>query len=67
MPTTECDFLLVDHGSILILTALSDEAKEWIDDHLPDDRQTWGPNGTVVEPRYIGLILEGIESDGLTY
>lgn len=60
------DFIISDHGSILILNAISEEAKEWASDNLPDDAQTWGPHGTVVEPRYIGPIIDGIQADGLT-
>lgn len=60
------DFRVDDHGSILVLTALTDEAREWADEHLPADRMAWGRCGTVVEPRYIGDIVEGIEADGLT-
>lgn len=60
------DFIIADHGSILILNAISEEAKEWVANHIPDDAQTWGPNGTVVEPRYIGPIIDGIQSEGLS-
>lgn len=62
-----CDFLISDHGSIVILTALTEEAEIWVEDHLPEDRLTWGRSGTVIEPRYVGAILDGIANDGLTY
>jgi len=65
MPAT--DFLVADHGSICILQALTDEAKAWVDEHLPEDALTWGPNGTVIEPRYLPPILDGIEGDGLSW
>jgi len=65
MPT-DTDFIVLDHGSICVLTALSDEAQAWVDEHLPEDAQIWGPNGTVIEPRYLPPILDGIEADGLT-
>lgn len=60
------DFLFSDHGSVTILTALTAAANEWIDAHLPEDRQTWGPCGTVIEPRYAAAIIEGLQADGLT-
>lgn len=59
------DFELSNHGSVCILVALTPEAILWADEHLPEDRMTWGPNGTVVEPRYVADIEAGIEADGL--
>jgi hypothetical protein len=59
------DFSVTNHGSILILHALTDAAREWVDEHIGDDAMTWGRNGTVVEPRYIGDIVEGIRAAGL--
>jgi hypothetical protein len=61
----DCDFRVVDHGSICILHALTEAAEEWVNEHLPADAQTWGTNGTVVEPRYIAPIIEGILADCL--
>jgi len=60
------DFSVANHGSILILHALTEAAREWVDAHIPEDAMMWGTNGTVVEPRYIADIVEGIRSDGLT-
>ena len=64
--TTKHDFLYFDHGSVVTLTARSDAAKQWADEHLPDDRQIWGAHGSVIEPRYVADILDGINFDGLT-
>lgn len=66
MPTTHTvDFIVIDHGSICILQALTEEVQAWVDQHLPADAQTWGPHGTVIEPRYLPPILDGIADDGL--
>lgn len=63
----KADFTYTNHGSIGILHAWTDDAKAWTDEHINgDDIQTWGRNGIVVEPRYIGPILEGIQDAGLT-
>ena len=36
-------------------------------EHLPDDDVlTMGSGGYVIEPRYAGAILEGLQADGLT-
>ena len=59
------DFSLANHGSIVILTALSPEGRAWEWEHLPEDRMTWA-GGAVVAPRHIGDILDGIAAAGLT-
>ena len=59
------DFSVANHGSVMILHALTDAARTWVDEHLPRDATTWGHSGTVVEPRYIVDIVEGIRADGL--
>jgi hypothetical protein len=59
------DFTFNDHGSIAILTPLTEAAKDWVAVHLPDNALTFG-GGVVIEPRYVDHILEGIDEDGLT-
>jgi hypothetical protein len=62
----ESDFTLANHGSLLILTACTEAAHAWVADHLPADRLTWARHGTVIEPRYVRDIVDGIREDGLT-
>jgi len=64
MSQQETDFLVVNHGSLVMLTPLTQAAKDWCEEHLPEDRQYFG-RGVVVEPRYIGDIVDGIVNDGL--
>lgn len=59
------DFTLADHGSVVILTAVSKAAKAWASEHLPSDAQTWARHGSVIEPRYVDAIVDGIINDGL--
>ena len=59
------DVMVNNHGSEVILNALTAAARGWVEEHLPCDRQTWGPNGTVVEPRYADAIIDGMLADGL--
>jgi len=59
------DFLFVNHGSATILTPLTEAARDWVADHLPDDALTFG-GGVVIELRYVDNILEGLTDDGLT-
>lgn len=58
------DFIVSNHGSIFLLRPNTPAAREWCEEHLPDDRQTFG-GAVVVEHRYIGDIVDGIRADGL--
>jgi len=62
------DFIFANHGSICLLTPVSDDAKAWIDLHVldgNDEVQMWG-GGVTIEPRYVWPILEGIADAGMT-
>lgn len=59
------DIRITNHGSIVILHAISEAAREWLDENLAGDVQTWGPTGYVVEPRYVDPIIDGAIADGL--
>lgn len=58
------DVRVINHGSLMMVYPLSEAAKAWVDEHIPDDAQWMGP-GFAVEPRYIGAILDGMQADGL--
>ena len=58
------DFIAHNHGSFWLLLAVTPAARQWEDEHLPEERQVFG-NATAVEHRYIADILDGIENDGL--
>ena len=60
------DFELHNHGSIVLLAPMSDAAQDWVAANLPEDVMKFG-EAIVVEPRYIGDIVEGFTNDGLTY
>lgn len=66
IPMTTCDFSVSNEGSLYLLTAHTPEAQEWVEEHLPSDRQTWGQSSTVVEHRFILDIATGIKNDGLS-
>lgn len=59
------DFDAVNHGSILILRPVSEEARHWVDENL-DPEALWFARGVVIEPRYFAAIAEGILAEGLT-
>jgi hypothetical protein len=58
------DVSILDAGSILVVTPITEEAQQWCDEHLPDDAPMWG-HGYAVERRYAGDILAGMVRDGL--
>jgi hypothetical protein len=58
------DFICENHISIFLPRPISPAAFVWIQEHRPEDRQTFG-DAVVVEPRYIGSILLGPQDDGL--
>ncbi len=58
------DFRCENHGSVFLLTPLTQSGQSWIEENLPSNAQ-WFGNGVVVEHRYIWAILEGIQNDGL--
>jgi hypothetical protein len=60
------DFTVQNEGNVFILYANSDAAKQWVVDHLPAEAATWGSSGVVIEHRYVGDIVAGIQGDGLT-
>ncbi len=59
------DFMLSGGGSVFVLTPLTTQAAEWIDDHIDPNAQSWG-GGVVIEHRYVDDIVDGIESAGFS-
>ncbi len=59
------DFHLDDHGSVVILTPVTQDAKDYAADMLPEDTQRWG-SGYAIAHNYaddvVGLLLrDGFE------
>ena len=59
------DFFVEGHGSVYLLRPVSSAAYSWIDEHLPEDRMTFG-GAVCVEHRFIRDIVGGIIGDGLS-
>jgi hypothetical protein len=57
------DFEVENHVSIFLLRPLTKAAQVWCDEHLPQDAQKWA-NAYVVEHRFIGDVVEGLQADG---
>lgn len=47
-----------------MLTPVSEAGLRWVRENLPADVLRWA-GGIVVEPRYVGDILDGIAADAL--
>lgn len=55
---------VTDHGTIVILTPLDDEAELWLSDNV-EESATWLGRGLAVEPRYLeGLVLGFADAGG---
>lgn len=58
------DIRIDNHGSIFVVHGVSAAGKEWLQEHIPDDAQTWC-GGIVVEHRYVHDIALGAACDDL--
>ena len=58
------DFVLECRGSIFLLRPLILAASSWIEEHLPEDRMTFGV-AVVIEHRSIADIVRAAMADGL--
>ena len=59
------DFEVSGGGTVYLLRPLTDAAREWVAEHIPEDAQYLG-DAVAVEHRYIADIVSGIRNDGLT-
>jgi hypothetical protein len=57
--TTQPDFQISDHGSIWILTPISEAGIMWCDEYMPADCQRWNV-GFAIEHRFIEHVVTGI-------
>ena len=58
------DIDLEFHGSVNLMTPISDAARAWMEEHAPEDA-LWHGVSLAVEPRYAPAIVEGMIADGL--
>lgn len=60
------DFAFSNHGSICVLMPLTRAARAWLECNvINEETQIWA-GGVVVEPRYVGALVQGIYQDGFT-
>lgn len=60
------DFTIDDHGAIVLLEPLTDQARAWVLDNLGDGL-TILAGAIAVDKQYIDLILVGLFRDDLTW
>ena len=63
-PARPTDVQVVCHGSLWLVDPLTEAARAWITEHVPDDAQWWASR-LVVEPRYVHDLVVGMRDDGL--
>ncbi len=63
----EPDVSVANHGSVCVVSALTDAAKAWVEEHVQlESWQMWGAGVTFAcEPRYLDNLLDGMTGDGL--
>lgn len=59
-----CDVQFHDHGSVWIAVPLTAAARDWMDEHIPEDAP-WFGSGLAIEHRFVGDIAQGMADDGL--
>jgi hypothetical protein len=55
------DFRIENHGSVVLVRPLNDEARDWLQEHT--DGQ-WFGDALAVEPRYVENLLVGAVDAG---
>ena len=64
---TQVDFRVVNHGTIAMVTPVTEAAKRWVQNNLDRSCLQYLGAAFAVEPRYLGTILEGISEVGLDF
>jgi hypothetical protein len=68
VPPSQLDFIVEDHGSIILLRPITHVAREWVEECIGEDNGYQGLWPTVtLEGRYLAPILEGISQAGLMW
>ncbi|WP_152054387.1 hypothetical protein [Tautonia marina] len=60
------DLSIANHGSLVLVSPVSDEGRAWLEEHCPeDDDHIYFGDALVVEPRYAADLAEGATADRL--
>jgi hypothetical protein len=58
------DFRVENHGSLVLVFPITQDAKDWLDENVRGEQQ-WFGSGLAVEPRYIADLIAGMYEAGL--
>jgi hypothetical protein len=61
--TKKTNFLITDEGTVVLITPVSNEARQWVDENLSIEPWQWLGDGFGVEHRYASDILEAISEE----
>jgi len=56
-------FTVEDHGTIVLIRPLTDDVELWLGENVDPEAQHFG-RALVVEPRYVGELVEGLVEAG---
>lgn len=56
-------FDIENHGSICLIRPMTPDVDEWLRANVDPEAQ-WFGNALVVEPRYVGDLVEGLVAEG---
>jgi hypothetical protein len=59
------DVLLAFHGTLALVTPLTDVAQTWVSEHLVHEESLYWRGALVVELPYLGPIVAGMADEGL--
>jgi len=59
------DVTVENHGTVFLFNLLTDAARAWVEENVPDDAQYFG-GALAVEPRYARDLAQGMIDDGMT-
>ncbi len=60
------DVIVENRGSVCMVTPMSPEASEWVDQNVSLESWQWLGASFACEPRYVPSLIEGMHEDGLT-
>ena len=59
------DVLVENHGSIALLTPMTPDAYQWVEEHVHVEPWQWIAGSIACEPRCMEQLVEGMQDDGL--
>jgi hypothetical protein len=61
----QADVVVENHGSVFVVTPLSPEASEWVDENVQLEGWQWLGASFACEPRYVPSLIDGMHENGL--